>query len=74
MFAFGTWEIVLLGILIGVPALAGIAVLVVSLVNKGRSPPAETTSAPAKHIRCPYCEHKLPAHFKVCTACGKPTH
>lgn len=72
MFGIGMWELAILGVFIGLPALAGIVVLIVALANKGNSSPPETTSAPVKHVRCPYCEHKMPAHFKECPACGKP--
>lgn len=72
MFSLGPVELIIIGLCVGVPALVGIVILILSLVNKGKSSPPDATSGPVKQKRCPYCEHKMPANFKVCPACGKP--
>ena len=72
MFGIGWTELLIVGLIFVLPAGVGIVVLIVVLINKGKTPPVDTTSAPVQYARCPHCEHKVSTRASTCTSCGGP--
>lgn len=70
MFGIGWMEMLIVGLICVLPVVVGIVVLVVVLINKGKAPPADTTSAPVQYARCPHCESKVSTRASTCTSCG----